>query len=96
MRSVFRLRVLQAEPGSEFPKAPFENGLDIGEREVELMQNSEGWFAQSELLATALMVTALEPFVTSKVRDFLVRDRAWPRTAIKVKPFWATGKRGLH
>lgn len=30
------------------------------------------------------------------VRDFLVRERGWLRTAIKVKPFWAPGKRGLH
>ncbi|GAA3170653.1 siderophore-interacting protein [Nonomuraea salmonea] len=30
------------------------------------------------------------------VRDFLVRERNWPRTSIKVKPFWAPGKRGLH
>ncbi|MFI7487347.1 siderophore-interacting protein [Micromonospora echinaurantiaca] len=30
------------------------------------------------------------------VRDFLVRERHWPRTAIKVKPFWTPGKRGLH
>ncbi len=25
------------------------------------------------------------------VRDFLVRERAWPRTSIKVKPFWTPG-----
>lgn len=31
-----------------------------------------------------------------KVRDFLVRERGWPRTAIKVKPFWTPGKRCLH
>lgn len=30
------------------------------------------------------------------VRDFLVRDRGWPRTSVKVKPFWTPGKRGLH
>ncbi|GAA0925412.1 siderophore-interacting protein [Nonomuraea longicatena] len=30
------------------------------------------------------------------VRDHLVRDRDWPRTSIKVKPFWTPGKRGLH
>ncbi|RFS86303.1 siderophore-interacting protein [Actinomadura spongiicola] len=30
------------------------------------------------------------------IRDHLVRDRGWPRTSIKVKPFWAPGKRGLH
>lgn len=30
------------------------------------------------------------------VRDFLVRERSWPRTSIKVKPFWIPGKRGLH
>ncbi|MGN9844367.1 siderophore-interacting protein [Nonomuraea sp. H19] len=30
------------------------------------------------------------------VRDFLVRERNWPRTSIKVKPFWTPGKRGLH
>lgn len=30
------------------------------------------------------------------VRDFLVHERAWPRTSIKVKPFWADGKHGLH
>ncbi|MFI0419111.1 siderophore-interacting protein [Spongiactinospora sp. 9N601] len=29
-------------------------------------------------------------------RDHLVRDRGWPRTSIKVKPFWTPGKRGLH
>lgn len=30
------------------------------------------------------------------VRNFLVRERGWERTSIKVKPFWAPGKRGLH
>jgi len=30
------------------------------------------------------------------VRDHLVGDRGWPRTSIKVKPFWTPGKRGLH
>ncbi|MEU1734069.1 siderophore-interacting protein [Streptosporangium sp. NPDC020145] len=30
------------------------------------------------------------------VRDFLVRERNWPRASIKTKPFWAPGKRGLH
>ncbi|MFI0370165.1 siderophore-interacting protein [Actinomadura sp. 1N219] len=30
------------------------------------------------------------------VRDHLVRDRGWPRTSVKVKPFWTPGKRGLH
>lgn len=30
------------------------------------------------------------------VRDVLVREHGWPRTAITVKPFWAPGKRGLH
>lgn len=31
-----------------------------------------------------------------KIRDHLVRDRGWDRRWIKVKPFWAPGKRGLH
>ncbi len=30
------------------------------------------------------------------VRDHLVRERGWDRRSIKVKPFWAPGKRGLH
>ncbi|PSK98818.1 NADPH-dependent ferric siderophore reductase [Murinocardiopsis flavida] len=30
------------------------------------------------------------------VRDMLVKERGWPRTSIKVKPFWTPGKRGLH
>ncbi|GAA3557154.1 hypothetical protein GCM10022419_042270 [Nonomuraea rosea] len=30
------------------------------------------------------------------IRDHLVRERNWPRTSIKIKPFWAPGKRGLH
>ncbi|WP_246258531.1 siderophore-interacting protein [Amycolatopsis anabasis] len=30
------------------------------------------------------------------VRDHLVAERGWPRTSIKVKPFWTPGKRGLH
>ncbi|WP_246149439.1 siderophore-interacting protein [Nonomuraea turkmeniaca] len=30
------------------------------------------------------------------IRDYLVRERNWPRTSIKVKPFWTPGKRGLH
>ncbi|WKX69119.1 siderophore-interacting protein [Streptomyces sp. XD-27] len=30
------------------------------------------------------------------VRDHLVKERGWPRTAVKVKPFWTPGKRGLH
>ncbi|WP_020672324.1 siderophore-interacting protein [Amycolatopsis nigrescens] len=31
-----------------------------------------------------------------RIRDHLVRDRGWPRTAVKIKPFWTPGKRGLH
>ncbi|MDP4503580.1 siderophore-interacting protein [Nonomuraea turcica] len=30
------------------------------------------------------------------IRDYLVRERNWARTSIKVKPFWTPGKRGLH
>ncbi|GAT70677.1 siderophore-interacting protein [Planomonospora sphaerica] len=30
------------------------------------------------------------------VRDFLVRERNWPRASVRTKPFWAPGKRGLH
>ncbi|MFC4057541.1 siderophore-interacting protein [Planomonospora corallina] len=30
------------------------------------------------------------------IRDYLVRQRNWSRTSIKVKPFWTPGKRGLH
>jgi NADPH-dependent ferric siderophore reductase len=30
------------------------------------------------------------------IRNYLVRERNWPRASIKVKPFWAPGKRGLH
>ncbi|WP_241564182.1 SIP domain-containing protein [Nonomuraea polychroma] len=30
------------------------------------------------------------------IRDYLVRERNWPRASIKVKPFWTPGKRGLH
>jgi len=30
------------------------------------------------------------------IRNHLVRDRNWPRKSIKVKPFWAPNKRGLH
>ncbi|MFS0724188.1 siderophore-interacting protein [Paenibacillus sp. 1P07SE] len=26
----------------------------------------------------------------------LIRERGWPRNAVKVKPFWTPGKRGLH
>ncbi|MEK3779275.1 siderophore-interacting protein [Paenibacillus sp. FSL R5-0810] len=30
------------------------------------------------------------------VLQHLVRERGWPRSSIKVKPFWTPGKRGLH
>ncbi|WP_431774281.1 siderophore-interacting protein [Streptomyces cucumeris] len=30
------------------------------------------------------------------VRDHLVRERGWPKSAIRLKPFWAPGRRGLH
>lgn len=30
------------------------------------------------------------------VRDHLVRERGWPRSAVAVKPFWTPGRRGLH
>ncbi|MFF4601817.1 siderophore-interacting protein [Streptomyces sp. NPDC001339] len=30
------------------------------------------------------------------VRNHLVNERSWPRTQVKVKPFWTPGKRGLH
>jgi NADPH-dependent ferric siderophore reductase len=29
------------------------------------------------------------------LRRHLVSDRGWPRQAIRMKPFWAPGKRGL-
>jgi NADPH-dependent ferric siderophore reductase len=37
-----------------------------------------------------------EAHTARAVRDHLIRDRGWDRTAITVKPFWTPGKRGLH
>lgn len=30
------------------------------------------------------------------IRNYLVQERGWERTAITVKPFWTPGKKGLH
>lgn len=30
------------------------------------------------------------------IRHHLVTQRGWPRSNVQVKPFWASGKRGLH
>ncbi|APU15999.1 MULTISPECIES: siderophore-interacting protein [Actinoalloteichus] len=45
---------------------------------------------------TGAVYLAGEAKTCQLVRNLLVRERGWPRTAIKVKPFWAPGKRGLH
>lgn len=45
---------------------------------------------------TGAAYVAGEARTCQMVRDYLVRERNWPRTAIKVKPFWTPGKRGLH
>lgn len=45
---------------------------------------------------TGAVYVAGEAKTCQMVRDFLVRERNWPRRSIKVKPFWAPGKRGLH
>lgn len=37
-----------------------------------------------------------EAKTSQMIRDHLVRERGWPRSAVTVKPFWAPGKRGLH
>ena len=36
-----------------------------------------------------------EARVCQAVRRHLIKERAWPRTAVIVKPFWTPGKRGL-
>ncbi|MBB5075969.1 siderophore-interacting protein [Nonomuraea endophytica] len=45
---------------------------------------------------TGAAYVAGEAKTCQMVRDYLVRERNWPRTSIKVKPFWAPGKKGLH
>jgi NADPH-dependent ferric siderophore reductase len=30
------------------------------------------------------------------LRDHLIRERGWPRKAVRVKPFWARGRKGLE
>ncbi|MFI7611670.1 siderophore-interacting protein [Nonomuraea terrae] len=45
---------------------------------------------------TGAAYLAGEALTCRVIRDHLVRDRNWPRTAIKIKPFWTPGKRGLH
>lgn len=37
-----------------------------------------------------------EALTARAVRDHLVGARSWPRTRIRVKPFWTPAKRGLH
>ncbi|MEU4324632.1 siderophore-interacting protein [Nonomuraea dietziae] len=45
---------------------------------------------------TGAAYVAGEARTCQMVRDFLVRERNWPRTSVKVKPFWTPDKRGLH
>ncbi|MFF0572701.1 siderophore-interacting protein [Streptosporangium saharense] len=45
---------------------------------------------------TGAAYVAGEARTVQLVRDFLVRERNWPRTSIKTKPFWTPNKRGLH
>ncbi|MFI6297790.1 siderophore-interacting protein [Nonomuraea sp. NPDC050790] len=45
---------------------------------------------------TGAAYVAGEARTCQMVRDYLVRERNWARTSIKVKPFWTPGKRGLH
>ncbi|MGP4103253.1 siderophore-interacting protein [Nonomuraea sp. KM90] len=45
---------------------------------------------------TGAAYVAGEARTCQMIRDHLVRERNWPRKSIKVKPFWAPGKRGLH
>ncbi|GAA2432215.1 hypothetical protein GCM10010191_52750 [Actinomadura vinacea] len=45
---------------------------------------------------TGAAYVAGEARTCQMIRDHLVRERDWDRRSIKVKPFWAPGKRGLH
>ncbi|MBB4918838.1 siderophore-interacting protein [Streptosporangium saharense] len=45
---------------------------------------------------TGAAYVAGEARTVQLVRDFLVRERNWPRTSISTKPFWTPDKRGLH
>lgn len=46
--------------------------------------------------ATGAAYLAGEARTCQLIRDHLVRERGWPRAAIKVKPFWTPGRRGMH
>lgn len=52
--------------------------------------------AVAELDRPGAAYVAGEARTCQLVRNFLVRERGWERTSIKVKPFWTPGKRGLH
>jgi len=44
----------------------------------------------------AMAYVAGEARTCQMIRDHLVSRRGWARSNVQVKPFWATGKRGLH
>ncbi len=82
--------VVQAERAGQVAEALLVDGLQVGVGEVELVQDFDlpG--------GPGAAYVAGEARTCQMVRDHLVRERDWPRTSIKVKPFWAPGKRGLH
>ncbi|QKW39150.1 siderophore-interacting protein [Actinomadura sp. NAK00032] len=92
--------VLESETGELDPPLP-------GPHRLERVHREGAPAASSALLLDAVArldlpdgegaaYVAGEARTCQMVRDHLVRDRGWPRTSIKVKPFWTPGKRGLH
>lgn len=42
------------------------------------------------------MSPAGEALTCQSLRRYLLEEKQWPAAAIRVKPFWAPGKIGLH
>ncbi|MEO3781791.1 hypothetical protein ABGB12_00545 [Actinocorallia sp. B10E7] len=48
-----------------------------------------------DLRSPQTWLSGFQDVLRTYVWNHLVRELGWPRTAIRVKPFWAPGKRGM-
>ncbi|MFI6319800.1 siderophore-interacting protein [Nonomuraea sp. NPDC050556] len=92
--------VLESESADDQLSIPGSHGLRRVHRDGASAASSQRLLAAvSELELpdnSGAAYLAGEARTCQMVRDYLVRERNWPRGAIRVKPFWTSGKRGLH
>lgn len=95
------VRVVLESAGPEHD-VPLPEGFDVrrvhrGSAPAASSAALQAAVAELELPATpGVAYVAGEARTCQAVRNHLVQERGWPRTSIKVKPFWTPGKYGLH